>query len=193
MRLIVGLGNPGLRYRNTRHNVGVMVLNALAKEYNIKIKKSLYKGLTGEGYIDSEKALLLLPETYMNSSGESVAPAVKEIPSLLNLLVVCDDIDLLLGNIRFRPMGSSGGHKGLKSIIDKLKTEEFPRLKVGINPGKEIDDASDFVLKPFLKEEKRILDRVLIEAVEGIETWITSGIEECMRRYNRRQSIRVLP
>lgn len=187
MRLIVGLGNPGFRYRTTRHNIGFLSVARLAKKYNIKINKSLYKGLAGRGRIEKEDVLLFLPQTFMNLSGESVALAKSGISGLSDLLVVCDDIDLNLGNIRFRSKGSSGGHKGLKSIIQSLHTEEFSRLRIGIRPEEKITDASGFVLKPFLKKEKRILDEVLEEAVTGIETWISSDIEECMRKFNRRQ------
>lgn len=186
MKLIVGLGNPGFRYRNTRHNIGFLVVSSLAKKHGIKIKKRLFKGLIGEGRIDGKGISLFLPQTFMNCSGEPVALAANRISGLSSLLVVYDDIDLSLGNIRFRFKGSGGGHNGLKSIIDSLNSEEFSRLRIGIRPEKKAADTVDFVLRPFSKEEKPILDRIIDEAISGVETWVSSGIEECMRRYNRR-------
>jgi len=188
VKLIVGLGNPGSRYQKTRHNAGFMVCHALAKKYGIRIKKKLFNAVIGEGKINGKKILLLLPQTYMNSSGESVAPAVGKTKNISDVLIVYDDIDLSLGNIRFRAKGSSGGHKGLRSIIDKLKSENIHRLRIGIRPKKKIYDAADFVLRPFINTEKKILTNMLEEAVSGIEDWLASGMEECMLRYNRKNT-----
>jgi len=186
MKLIVGLGNPGCKYRNSRHNVGYMVVMSVAKKNRISIKKRLYNGSVGKGRICDKDSMLLLPQTFMNLSGESVMQAAGRISGLEDLLIVYDDIDLLLGNIRFRRDGSSGGHKGMKSIVDKLKTENFSRLRIGIKPDSEVCDVSDFVLKPFLSREKAILKKVIEESVNGIEAWVSLGIEECMMGYNRR-------
>jgi len=184
MKLIVGLGNPGLRYKNTRHNAGYMVCQALAKKYRIRLGRRLFKGLTGTGNIKGESVLMLLPETYMNLSGESVKGAMGKISGIDDLIVIYDDIDLPLGNVRFRGNGSSGGHKGLKSIQDRLGTTDIQRLRVGIRSETRIRDTSDFVLRPFLKEERKALKTVLEKAVNGIETWISSGIEVCMNMFN---------
>jgi len=190
MKLIVGLGNPGLRYRNTRHNAGYMVLNNLTKKYGLRIKKRIFKALLGEGRIDGNSVFLLLPQTFMNLSGESVALVRNKVDKLSDILVVYDDIDLKLGNIRFRSKGSSGGHKGLRSIIEALGTEDFPRLRIGIRPeDNKIGDTADFVLRPFLKKEKNIFIETIDKAVEGIETWISSGIEICMTKYNRKDEV----
>lgn len=186
MKLIVGLGNPGLRYRNTRHNVGFLIVNSLARKHNIRISKKLFRGLVGNGRIEGKEVIVLLPQTFMNKSGESVSIAQGKIDGLSNLLVVYDDIDLSLGNIRFRPKGSSGGHKGLRSIIDELGKEEFPRLRIGIKPKGDIRDTTDFVLRPFMKSEKDILSGVIEDAIAGIETWVSSGIEACMMGYNKK-------
>ncbi|MCK4464010.1 MAG: aminoacyl-tRNA hydrolase [Candidatus Omnitrophica bacterium] len=188
MKLIVGLGNPGLRYRNTRHNIGFLVVSSLAKKHGIRIKKRLFKGLIGEGRIDGKDIQLFLPQTFMNLSGEPVALAANRISGLSSLLVVYDDIDLSLGNIRFRFKGSGGGHKGLISIIDSLNSEEFPRLRIGIQASEKAADTANFVLRPFSKEEKGILGRIIDEAISGIETWVSSGIDVCMRKYNRKNA-----
>ena len=127
-----------------------------------------------------------MPQTFMNLSGESIRPAVGRVSDLSDMLVVSDDIDLMLGRLRFRPKGSSGGHKGLKSVIDNVGTEEFHRLRVGIKPEYEVLDTSDFVLRPFAKNEKGTLKEVINRAVDSIETWIVEGIETCMTRYNGR-------
>jgi len=186
VKLIVGLGNPGFRYRRSRHNVGFMAVEALARKNGIRIKKKLFNALTGEGRIFGEKVLLLLPQTYMNLSGESVKAAIGTVGGSSDLLLIYDDIDLPLGNIRFRAKGSSGGHKGIHSVIDKLKTEDMQRLRIGIRPDKKVYDTTDFVLRSFSKTEKEILNNIIREAVEGIEVWLSSGIDECMERFNRK-------
>ncbi len=168
--------------------MGFMVVSSLAEKHGIRIKKRLFKSLAGKGRIDGKEIQLLKPQTFMNSSGESVALAANRISGLSSLLIVYDDIDLSLGNIRFRLKGSGGGHKGLISIIDSLNSEEFPRLRIGIKPEEKAADTSDFVLRPFSKEEKGILGRVIDEAISGIEAWVSSGIDVCMRRYNRRNA-----
>lgn len=187
MKLIVGLGNPGLRYRNTRHNIGFMTVEAFGKRHGIRINKALFDGISGEGTINGQKTVLLLPRTYMNLSGNSVKAASGIIRDLSNLLVVYDDVDLLIGHIRFRAKGSSGGHKGLHSIIERLGTEKFPRLRIGIRPDAKAGDTSAFVLKPFLKSEKKVLDGAISAALDGIGLWISQGIEACMARFNRKQ------
>ena len=184
MKLIAGLGNPGLRYRNTRHNIGFVIVDKLAKKYRLRIKKRLYKALIATGKIIGQDATLVLPQTYMNLSGEAVASARGEVDSLKDMLIVFDDIDLPLGSIRFRSGGSSAGHRGLESIIGKLKTDGFPRLRIGIRPEIKPVDISGFVLRPFSKDERVVLKETVERAVEGIETWVSHGIEECMRLYN---------
>ena len=186
MRLVVGLGNPGDRYKNTRHNIGARVVECFAEKHKIRIRKRRFNALIGEGRVKSEHLWCLLPQTFMNLSGDSVGPARGKIEELSELLIVYDDIDLRLGNLRFRPGGSSGGQKGLKSIIEKLGTKDIPRLRVGIRSGDAISNTADFVLRPFLKEEKKVLQEVVTRAVAGVETWISKGIIECMTRYNKK-------
>ncbi|MFH1791132.1 MAG: aminoacyl-tRNA hydrolase [Candidatus Omnitrophota bacterium] len=184
MKLIVGLGNPGFRYRNTRHNVGFMAVSHIAHKHGIRLKKRLYNGLAGEGRIAGKNVLLLLPQGFMNLSGESVKPAAGRLGGIEDMIICYDDKDLRLGRIRFREKGSSGGHKGVGSIIESLGTGEFSRLRIGIHPDNGIEDTSEFVLRPFTKGEKTVLDSVLDVTVSGIETWIKSGIGACMNRYN---------
>ncbi|MDD5440214.1 MAG: aminoacyl-tRNA hydrolase [Candidatus Omnitrophica bacterium] len=188
MKLIVGLGNPGWRYRFTRHNAGAMAVEQFAKAYRIRIGTRRYGGMTGEGLISRHKAVLLIPLTYMNLSGESVRAARRLVRDLSDIMIVYDDKDLELGTLRFRPAGSSGGHKGLASIIEALGSESIPRLRIGIHPQEEIGDTADFVLRPFMRQERLIVNDVFHTAVLGLETWIGQGMDACMTAYNRKKA-----
>jgi PTH1 family peptidyl-tRNA hydrolase len=186
MKIIVGLGNPGSKYKKSRHNLGFLVVKELAKRYNITMRKKISKALLGEGTILGEGVLLVLPLTYMNSSGQAVGPLVeKRKINPKDMLVVCDDVNLKLGAIRMRPYGSAGGHKGLKSIIDALNSKSFPRLRVGISGPVKIKDLAGFVLAPFAKEQMKIIKEVVIKSMEAIEVWLKSSIEIAMNRFNR--------
>ncbi len=185
MKLIVGLGNPGLRYKNTRHNIGFLIIDKLSKKFNIPIKKRKYKGLLGRGSIKSGKVSLFMPQTYMNLSGEAVREAVKkEKVNLEDILVIYDDIDLKLGLMRLRKEGRSGGHKGLESIIECLGTTEIPRLRIGIGKG---SDVVDFVLSPFDSKEKPLLKDIIKEVVACVATWVEGGPDKAMTRFNKKQ------
>ena len=185
MKLIVGLGNPGLRYRNTRHNIGFLIIDKLSKKFNIPIKKRKYKGLLGRGSVKSEKVTLFMPQTYMNLSGEAVREAVKkEKVNLEDTLIIYDDINLRLGLMRLRKKGSSGGHKGLGSVIGCLGTTEIPRLRIGIGKG---SDVVDFVLSPFDSGEKPLLKDIIKEVVACAATWVEAGPDKAMTRFNKRQ------
>ena len=155
MKLVVGLGNPGRKYEGTRHNLGFAVLAELAKQLGAGRPKEKFHGELVEAELEGEKLLLLGPLTYMNNSGTSVL-AARDYFALANenLLVVCDDLNLPLAKLRFRPGGSAGGHKGLADIIGRLGTEEFPRLRIGIGSPPEHWDATDFVLGRFAEAEK---------------------------------------
>ena len=184
MKIIVGLGNPGLRYRNTRHNAGFLVIDELAKRHRIRVNKKAYGGLCGTGRINGVEILLFKPLTYMNLSGSAVSAVVSEkLQEKEDLLVVSDDIALTLGNIRLRTKGSSGGQNGLRSIIDRLG-EDFARLRIGIGTDKEIMDSSSFVLGPFTRKERPLLAEALENAAGCVETWLTEGVLEAMSRYN---------
>ena len=186
MKLIIGLGNPGIRYRNTKHNVGFLVVKGISAKLRIPVRKKKSKGLSGIGSIGGEKTILFVPLTFMNLSGEAVREIVKKekVPPE-DILVIYDDIDLKLGAIRLRRRGSSGGHKGLASIIGELGTYEFARLRVGIAGSRRPSDAAAFVLAPFKSDEKALLKHVLKEACECADVWLKEGSDKAMTRFNK--------
>lgn len=188
MKLILGLGNPGKDYIDSRHNIGFSVIRALAKNYKISFKKE--KGipaLSGKGRIEDRGVLLAIPLTFMNLSGLAAAGLLKKYKiSLDNLLVVCDDMDLELGRLKIRPEGSSGGHRGLDSIIEKLKKTEFPRLRVGIGRPPQGIDASDYVLTGFARKEKGALENGIKKACACCGVWVKQNIIKSMGIFNQR-------
>ena len=187
MYLVAGLGNPGSNYEMTRHNIGFEAIDYMAEQYNVKVKKLKFKGLYGETNIAGEKVILLKPQTYMNLSGESIRDFAKfyKIPPE-NIIVINDDIYLDTGRIRIRSKGSAGGHNGLKSIIYQLNSDEFPRIRIGVNsPLREKADLADFVLARFSKEEIPVLEDAIIRAKKSVEEIIAKGTESAMNKYNR--------
>lgn len=185
MKIIVGLGNPGLTYRRTRHNVGYMVANALARQRGIRFRRGRLKCSQGEGEIGNERVLLVKPQTFMNASGACVGAVARYFDcALSDLLVICDDVNLDLGKIRLRRAGSAGGHNGLISIIQHLHSEEFPRLRLGIGRPPEGMDMTSYVLGVFRRSEWPTVSETLERAVQAVETWIYHGIEEAMNRFN---------
>ncbi|UCD54875.1 MAG: aminoacyl-tRNA hydrolase [Candidatus Omnitrophota bacterium] len=187
MKLIVGLGNPGLRYKNTRHNIGFLIIAKLSKKFNIPVKKRKYKGILGKGSIRGEKIALFMPQTYMNLSGEAVGEAVKKGKiNLEDILVIYDDINLKLGLMRLRKKGSSGGHNGMESLIEHLGTTEFPRLRIGISGNRETGDIVNFVLSPFDSAEKPLLKDIINQGVECVVAWLELGPDKAMTRFNSR-------
>lgn len=186
MKLIVGLGNPGLKYKNTRHNIGFLVIEKLAKELGIRFNKKQGKGLIGEGKINSEKLVLLKPLTYMNLSGSSVsAVAVKKKILPQDLLIICDDVNLKVGTLRLRNKGSDGGHNGLKSIIKEVGTNDFSRLRLGVGRDNKSDFLSNFVLASFGKLEKKIVNKIIDTATQACINWVNFGPEVAMNRFNK--------
>lgn len=183
MYLIVGLGNPGEEYKNTRHNVGFSMIDIIAEKYNISVNRLKYKGKYGEGFIRNEKVILLKPETYMNLSGESVIQVVDfyKIPNE-NIIVLYDDVSLDVGRLRIRPDGSSGGHNGIKNIVFYLASEVFPRIKIGVGAPK--GNLVSHVLGKFSEEEKTVLNKVYEEAAKAVETIIADGTTEAMNKFN---------
>lgn len=186
-KLIVGLGNPGSKYANTRHNVGWMALDAFAQKHGVSIERQGYQGVYGETRWGSagEKVILLKPLTFMNLSGRSVAPAAHfyKIPPA-EILVVYDDLDLPPDKLRLREKGSAGGHNGMKSLIQELGTQEFPRLRLGIGrpaPGWEV---IDWVLAPFGPDDAATIAQTMPRAVEAMEAFLTDGVVKAMTRYN---------
>lgn len=183
MFLIVGLGNPGREYENTRHNVGFDAIDVIADKYNIDVSRTKFKGVYGEGFIGGEKVILLKPTTYMNLSGDSIRE-VMDFYKLSNedILVIYDDITLDVGRIRIREKGSAGGHNGIKSIIANTGSDVFPRIKVGA--GKPQGDLVKHVLGNFSKEERADLDKVLEAVAMAAEEIIKNDTKEAMNKYN---------
>lgn len=185
MRLVVGLGNPGPKYEGTRHNVGFRVLDELARRLSAGKPRSRFEARLAEVAFADQKVLLAAPQTYMNESGRSVRQIIDffSLP-LSDLLVVCDDFNLELARLRMRPSGSAGGQKGLADIIRHLSTEDFARLRIGIGRPPEHIDSVDFVLSRFNRSEQKRVDEAILEAAEGIELWLQSGLERAMNRVN---------
>ncbi len=185
MKLIVGLGNPGRKYENTRHNVGFEVLNVLAGRHGDGAVKEKFDGRLAEATICGERALLLWPATLMNRSGSSVGPAVEFYKlTLADVLVVCDDFNLPLGKLRFRREGSAGGQKGLADIIRRFGTEELSRLRIGIGPVPDAWEGADFVLGKFTASERKEIDEAIARAADGVERWVAEGIGAAMNQFN---------
>ena len=183
--VIVGLGNPGRRYVNTRHNVGFEAIDALSGKYGIKVSKAKFKALTGEGSVNGEKVLLVKPQTYMNLSGECVREIVEwyKLP-MNNLILIYDDADLPSGKVRIRPKGSSGTHNGMKSVIYHLLSDEFPRIRIGIGSAPEGWDLADYVLSRLSPDDGRIIRESIVKSAEAAAAIITSGIDRAMNLFN---------
>lgn len=183
MYIVAGLGNPGREYEDTRHNVGFMVVDYLAKKLEFNISKIKFKGLVGEFLLNGEKVIFLKPSTFMNLSGESIREAVDfyKIP-LSNLIVIYDDVDIMFGRIRIRPSGSDAGHNGMKSIIYQLNSNEFPRIRVGI--GSPEKNMISHVLGSFSEEEKQIINDVIKVSADAVIDIIKNGVQYTMNKYN---------
>ncbi len=183
--LIVGLGNPGLRYEKTRHNLGFMLIDWLAREFQTQVKREECRSLIGRAIIENQTVELVKPQTFMNLSGEAVSCLLKkENRTAEKLIVVSDDLALPLGTIRVRPKGSAGGHNGLKSIIACLQTEEFIRLRIGIQPEHPLKEQKDFVLEKFSKTDSEIIEKVLQQSAEAVRAVLSDGVERAMAKFN---------
>ncbi len=191
MKLIVGLGNPGARYRLTRHNLGFMVLDLLAERWRIAVGGRRHEAELGSGEIAETRVVLAKPQTFMNASGESVAK-VRRLHRLepRDILVVCDDLDLPLGRVRLRGEGGAGGHNGLASLISVLG-KGFPRLRIGIGRPLGGADPVDFVLEPFTASERPTVHTAIERAADGVESWLREGLESAMNTLNRRDMSRI--
>ncbi len=185
MKLIVGLGNPGKKYDETRHNVGFEVIDELARRWQAEAAREKHHGLLAESSFGGEKVLLLRPLTYMNLSGVSVR-AVADFYKLPteDLIVICDDFHLLRGKLRMRPEGSAGGQNGLSNIIQQLSSQQFARLRVGIGPVPERWNAADFVLGKFSRDEREEMDKVVCHAAKAVECWVAEGAGSTMNQFN---------
>lgn len=185
MKLVAGLGNPGSRYQRTRHNVGFEVLAELSQRWQAPSPQRRFHAEIVEARFRDERVLLVAPQTLMNLSGNAVGPIVKfyQLP-LSDLLIVCDDMNIPLGKLRFRGKGSAGGQKGLKHIIEVLVSEEIPRLRIGIGRPPGQMDPADYVLSRFRSEEIADHDDAIHRAALGVETWIAQGITAAMNQFN---------
>ncbi|MCR5149045.1 MAG: aminoacyl-tRNA hydrolase [Eubacterium sp.] len=185
MKIIVGLGNPTREYEGTRHNMGFSAIYQIADRYNIKMNIAKHKSLIGTGIIAGEKVMLVMPQTYMNLSGEAVGEIVRFYKlSPADIIILYDDIDLDIGKLRIRAKGSAGGHNGIKSIISHIGTETFDRVRIGVGHKPEGWDLADFVLSRFSKDELPIVRESVSRAADAIEVMITSGIEAAMNKFN---------
>ncbi|MCG0277889.1 MAG: aminoacyl-tRNA hydrolase [Thermanaeromonas sp.] len=186
MKMVVGLGNPGPQYETTRHNAGFMALDLLADELGINLTRQKPDALTGTGVVEGQRVLLVKPLTFMNLSGRAVSRLARWYGiAPEDILVILDDLDLAPGRLRIRPRGSSGGHKGLASVLEALGTEGVPRARIGIGRPPEGKDVVEYVLEPFTDEEWEVVRPVLIKAAHAARFWLVAGnIEEVMNRYN---------
>lgn len=185
MYFIVGLGNPGDKYENTRHNMGFLTIDYLSRKFDIKVKKLKFKSLYGQGEISGQKVMLIKPQTYMNSSGE----AIRELRNYYNfdmdkLIVIVDDIDIIFGTIRIKAKGSSGSHNGMKSIIYNLVDDSFPRIKIAVGKKPEYMDLANFVLSGFTEKEVEIIRDEIALASDAVEMILDSGVEKAMNKFN---------
>ncbi|GAF70076.1 unnamed protein product [marine sediment metagenome] len=190
MKIVVGLGNPGLKYEFNRHNIGFRIVDSLARNIEIEFKKvKSYYSLISRGMINNHKVMLVKPQTFMNLSGRAVSKVVSyyKIP-LQGLLIVYDDLNLELGQVRIRKKGSAGGHKGIESIMQYLNSEEIPRLRIGIgNPSVNFNfNCMSYVLSNYNNNEKDKIEEVIQLSTEAIKTVIEDGFEKAMRKYNRK-------
>jgi PTH1 family peptidyl-tRNA hydrolase len=187
---VVGLGNPGSKYEFTRHNIGFRTVDSLAQDIEVEFKKvKSYYSLISRGMINNQKVILIKPQTFMNLSGRAVSKVVSyyKIP-LQDLLIVYDDLNLELGQVRIRKKGSAGGHKGIESIMQYLNSEEIPRLRIGIgNPSVNFNfNCMSYVLSNFNNDEKDKIEELIQLSTEAIKTVIEDGFEKAMRKYNRK-------
>lgn len=185
MKLIVGLGNPTVKYEKTRHNVGFEVIDALADKYNITLDVIKHKGMYGKGKIDGQSVILLKPMTFMNLSGESVilvSKYYKIAPE--DVIVIYDDINLDVGRLRIREKGSAGGHNGMKNIITHLGTEGFPRIRVGVGMKPPKMDLADYVLSHFSEDEQALMNQGYDKACEALKLLLLDDIPQAMNKYN---------
>ena len=186
MYIIAGLGNPGKKYENTRHNMGFIAIDLLAEEFGIKVDKLKFKSLVGEGRIAGQRVLLMKPQTYMNLSGEAIREAVnfyKIEPE--ELIVIYDDIDIPTGTFRIRKKGSAGTHNGMRSVVYQIQSDQFPRIRVGIGSEKKVD-LIHYVTGGVSKSEKELLEDALVKSAKAAACIVEKGIDKAMNEYNVR-------
>ena len=185
--LIAGLGNPGVEYERTQHNLGFLAIDRLAERNSIRVTRLDSKALIGVGSISGQDVILVKPQTFVNRSGPAVkALAEKHGVEISKILIIYDELDLPWTGVRIRPKGSAGGHHGIESVIASLGTQDFPRLRLGIHPGHPVKDGAQYVLSPFRKAQLQELDELLDHAAGAVESIIAEGVEKSMTKYNRR-------
>jgi len=188
VKLIVGLGNPGIEYQFTPHNLGFLTIDRIANDLGVEVRNRQCRAVTARTTIGSDEVLLAKPETYMNLSGLAVRELVAkyEVRPETDLIVIYDELDLPLGTIRIRQRGSSAGHNGVESLIGALGTQEFLRIRLGIAPDRKVSDSIKYVLTPFRKAQLKVVDEVLDQAAEAVKVILTEGPGPAMNRFNRK-------
>lgn len=189
MYLIAGLGNPTKQYEHTRHNIGFDTITYLADHYHISMNTKKFQGICGSGYIEGQKVLLLMPQTYMNLSGQSVseAAAFYKLDPAAEVIVIYDDIALEPGNIRVRKKGSAGGHNGIKNIIAHLGTQEFQRIRIGVGEKPKGYDLADYVLGRFSAADRKLVEEAFANAADAVRLMVQGKTDEAMNLYNRKE------
>jgi peptidyl-tRNA hydrolase, PTH1 family len=187
VKLIVGLGNPGIEYQFTPHNLGFLTIDCLANDVGAEVRNRNCRALTARAVIEEQQVLLAKPETYMNLSGMAVRELVGkyEVDPAKDLIVIYDELDLPLGRIRIRQRGSSAGHNGMESIIGALGTQEFLRVRLGIGPDKKVSDGAKYLLSPFRKAQLKVVDEIIDTASEAVRVILKEGPGAAMNRFNR--------
>ena len=190
MWMIVGLGNPGKEYARTRHNVGFDVIDVLSETLHIPVNRLTMHGQVGEGFVGGEKVMLVKPQTYMNLSGQCVSEMVSfyKVP-MERLLVIYDDIDLDPGQLRIRKQGSAGGHNGIKDLIQKLGTQKFVRIRVGVGAKPKDWDLADYVLGRFAAEDRKLVDEAQERACKAVEMILSDGPDAAMNEFNKKSGV----
>ena len=187
MKIIAGLGNPGKEYENTKHNAGFLTIDVLSEKYGIKVNKIKFKGLIGEGMIGTEKVILVKPQTYMNLSGQCIREIVSFYKlDMEDLVIIYDDIDLPMGNLRIRKKGSAGTHNGMRSIIYDLQDDGFPRVCIGIG-GERKGDLANYVISGFSGDDRKLIEDAIIKAADAVACLVENGIERAMVDYNTKK------
>jgi peptidyl-tRNA hydrolase, PTH1 family len=188
VKLIVGLGNPGIEYQFTPHNLGFLAIDRIANDLKVEVRNRQCRALTARVTIAGESVVLAKPETYMNLSGLSVRELVAEhqVDVQRELIVIYDEIDLPLGMIRIRQRGSSAGHNGMESILGALDTDEFLRIRLGVAPERKVADGVQYLLSPFRRAQEKVVDEVLDQAAQAVEVLLKEGPAAAMNRFNRK-------
>lgn len=191
MYIIVGLGNPGRQYENTRHNIGFRLIDKLAEKHNISVLECKHKALIGKGYIEGQKVILVKPQTFMNLSGESVREVLNfyKVEPDTQLIVVYDDISLAVGALRIRKKGSAGGHNGIKNIIAQTGTDIFKRIKIGVGEKPKGYDLADYVLGHFTGDEKKKIQESGEMAEKAVRLMLQGEVDAAMNAYNKKQEV----